>query len=100
LDTNEFRPFGLSRYSIASLSIPYGSHIIEGALPFGMYSYGFGKGLDAFDAYGTMGGQSFIEYSVTRDVNPPTADEKIIKTNIWVLIRDDRPDDTGLRLKY
>jgi len=97
LDTNEFRPFGLSRYSIASLSIPYGSHIIEGALPFGMYSYGFGKGFDAFDAYGTMGGQSFIEYSVTRDVNQPTADEKIINNKYMVLIRDDRPDDTGIK---
>jgi len=97
IDTNEFRPFGLSRYSIASISIPYGSHIIEGALPFGMYSYGFGKGFDAFDAYGTMGGQSFIEYSVSRDINPPTAEERLINGKYMVLLRDDRPDDTGIK---
>lgn len=97
IDTTEFKPFGLSRYSIAYLSVPYGSHIIEGALPFGMYSYGFGKGMDAFDAYGTMGGQSFMEYEITRDVNPPTAEARLISGKYLLLLRDDRPDDTGIK---
>lgn len=97
IDTTEFAPFGLSRYSIAYISVPYGSHILEGALPFGMYSYGFGKGMDAFDAYGTMGGQSFLEYEFTRDINPPTVEARYVSDRFMLLIRDDRPDDTGIK---
>jgi hypothetical protein len=97
IDSTEFKPFGLSRYSIAYISIPYGSHVIEGALPFGMYSYGFGKGMDAFDAYGTMGGQSFMEYEYERDINPPTVEARYISNKFVLLIRDDKPDDTGIK---
>ncbi len=97
IDTSEFRPLGISRYSIAYLTIPFGTHVIEGAMPFGMYSYGFGKGFDAFDAYGTMGGQSFMEYEPVKDINAPTADINPNKTKYSIILRDDGINDTGIK---
>lgn len=97
IDTSEFKPLGISRYSIAYLTIPFGTHVIEGAMPFGMYSYGFGRGFDAFDAYGSMGGQSFMEYEPIKDVNPPTADSRLSNAGFSVVFRDDGRDDTGIK---
>jgi adhesin/invasin len=54
-----FQPLGNSEYSTATLKVRYGFHTISANAPFGMYSYGFGYGTQAYDAYGTMGGQSF-----------------------------------------
>jgi hypothetical protein len=51
----------LGKYSLAQIKIQYGSHTIVAAKPFGIYSYGLGYNDDAYDAYGNMGGQSFIE---------------------------------------
>jgi IgGFc binding protein len=97
LDTSAFIPLGLSRYSIAFTQVGYGAHTIQGAEPFGMYSYGFGTDRDAFDAYGNMGGQSFVEYEPAADTLPPTylVDYKNNKSKL--IIRDDRVDDSGLR---
>nr|MDA3843797.1 IgGFc-binding protein [Candidatus Kapabacteria bacterium] len=97
LNRSMFKPLGISRYSIAYISIPYGSHVIEGDEPFGMYSYGFGYGKDAYDAYGNMGGQSFFEYEFIADTTPPYADAKKDTDFLSVIVRDDRLDDTGLR---
>lgn len=96
IDSSLFQPFGLSRYSIAYLQIPFGSHSLEGDLPFGMYSYGFGFDQDAFDAYGTMGGQSFIEYEPTQDTLSPFAEGSSPDNSFVVVVRDDREDDTGI----
>jgi hypothetical protein len=73
VDTTKFVVFGKSRYSIACIEVPFGTHIIQGALPFGMYSYGFWFGTDAYDAYGTMAGQSFVDYEPAVDSLPPIA---------------------------
>ncbi len=97
IDTSEFKPFGISRYSIAFLTVPFGTHVIEGAMPFGMYSYGFGRGFDAFDAYGSMGGQSFSEYEPIRDVIPPAADLRVVEGKELLILRDDGRDDTGIK---
>jgi hypothetical protein len=80
------------------LQVPFGTHFIRGDEPFGMYSYGFGFGdIDAYDAYGNMGGQSFLEYIPKKDKEAPMAD-LVIKDNKPILIlRDDRIDDTGLK---
>lgn len=60
LDANvEFQQVANSMYSIAQLNVSYGTHTISADQSFGMYSYGFGYGTQAYDAYGTMGGQSF-----------------------------------------
>lgn len=96
IDSSFFQPLGLSRYSIAYLQVPFGSHSLEGDLPFGMYSYGFGYDQDAFDAYGTMGGQSFIEYEPARDTLPPFAEGSTLDNTFTVVVRDDREDDTGI----
>ncbi len=97
VDSSAFETLGISRYSIGSIEIPFGPHTIEADLPFGMYSYGFGYEADAFDAYGTMGGQSFVEIDETLDTLPPMAEEKISNDMITVIARDDRIDDTGLK---
>ena len=97
IDPKLFKPLGLSRYSIAYIPIPYGSHYIEGDLPFGMYSYGFGFDRDAFDAYGTMAGQSFQDYEPANDTLPPMAEEFKSVNLMKVIFRDDRVDDSGIK---
>lgn len=97
VDTSQFTTLGLSRYSIAYLKVPFGTHIIEGALPFGMYSYGFGYGYDSFDAYGTMGGQSFVEYEPIKDTLPPMAEAQDEAKDMKIIFRDDRVDDSGIK---
>lgn len=96
IDKKLFTQLGISRYSIATVNVPFGSHFISGNLPFGMYSYGFGFGNDAYDAYGTMAGQSFISYEPLEDVLPPLADERYIDKELHIIFRDDREDDSGL----
>lgn len=93
----EFKQIGISRYSIAQLEVPYGNHQIEAAEPFGMYSYGFGYHKDAFDAYGNMGGQSFLEYIPEKDILPPFAESRFTKLGDVIIFRDDRVDDTGIK---
>ena len=97
IDSNKFHTLGLSRYSIAYIQVPFGSHTIEGELPFGMSSYGFGFGNDAYDAYGTMGGQSFWEYEPARDTLIPRCEENKNNPSGSVIFRDDKEDDTGLK---
>lgn len=97
VDSSLFEQIGISRYSIGYIQVEYGSHSIEADLPFGMYSYGFGYGKDAYDAYGTMAGQSFIEYEPAKDSLPPVADGKPSIDGFELVLRDDREDDTGLQ---
>jgi hypothetical protein len=97
IDRSMFEQLGISRYSIATITVPYGSHYIKGDLPFGMYTYGLGYGNDSYDAYGTMGGQSFIEYEPAADTLPPMADDKDINGQHIVVVRDDRVDDSGIK---
>ncbi|OGU38057.1 MAG: hypothetical protein A2X61_17045 [Ignavibacteria bacterium GWB2_35_12] len=97
IDSTKFHSLGLSRYSIAYIQVPFGSHTIEGELPFGMSSYGFGFGNDAYDAYGTMGGQSFHEYEPARDTLIPKCEENKDNPSGSVIFRDDREDDAGLK---
>jgi len=95
--TNKFSVIGKSRYSIAYLPITYGAHDMTANVPFGMTSYGFGFGKDQFDAYGTIGGQSFLEYTPNNDTLAPTA-ELIERDdgNMEIIFRDDRENDLGL----
>ncbi len=93
-----FEKLGVSRFSTASIKLSYGSHTVECSQPFGLYSYGFGfgDGTDAYDAYGTMGGQSFIEYEPAIDSIPPVAE--LFRRNKYgaILLSDDGSDDTGI----
>ncbi len=97
VDSARFSQLGISRYSIAYIEIPFGSHKLEADLPFGMYSYGFGFKSDAFDAYGTMGGQSFVDYEPIPDTLAPMVEEEIKGNMIKIIARDDRTDDSGLK---
>ncbi len=101
LSSFDFKQVGISRYSIGQIKIPFGTHTITGAVPFGMYSYGFGyKGTihdDAYDAYGTMGGQSFIEYEIEKDTLNPIFDIVSTGDTVQIIVRDDRIYDSGLR---
>ena len=95
--SSQFSPFGTSRYMIANLEVPFGTHTIEGSRPFGLYSYGFGFGVDAFDAYGNMGGQSFEELKDERDTLAPMAEGVPVRDNFKIIFRDDREIDRGLK---
>jgi hypothetical protein len=97
IDSVLFAVLGESRYSIAQVPIPFGSHVIRSETPFGLYSYGFGFKSDAYDAYGNMAGQSFIELKALADSLPPVADGKRMRDDFVVTMRDDRPTDKGLR---
>ncbi len=98
LDPKIFEPLGISRYSIAFIPIPFGTHYIKADEPFGMYSYGFGFGqIDSYDAYGNMGGQSFLEYVPIPDTLKPMVEYKLMNNKNTIIVRDDRIDDTGLQ---
>jgi hypothetical protein len=97
LDSSAFVVLGDSRYSLAQVAVPFGTHVIKGEQPFGLYSYGFGFGNDAYDAYGNMAGQSFIELGGFTDTLPPMVDGKDVRDEFDLTIRDDRTFDRGLR---
>jgi hypothetical protein len=97
VDSTIFETLGLSRYSIAQIQILYGTHTIVADQPFGMYSYGFGYGDDAYDAYGNMGGQSFFDIEPVPDTIAPAGESKLMQGRINVIIRDDRTTDRGLK---
>ncbi|MFN3269766.1 MAG: IgGFc-binding protein, partial [Candidatus Kapaibacteriota bacterium] len=97
VDSSLFEQIGISRYSIGYIQVEYGSHSIEADLPFGMYSYGFGYGKDAYDAYGTMAGQSFVEYEPSKDTLAPIAEGKPSLKGFEIILRDDRLDDNGIQ---
>lgn len=88
-----FRKLGNSRYSVGAFPVPYGPHVITCSRPFGMYSYGFGND---FDAYGTMGGQSFREYVFVPDEVPPFAEQSTSENILDITVYEDRTDDSGL----
>lgn len=89
---NVFKQFGQTRYSIAYLRVNYGTHQLEADQPFGMTPYGFGYDKDKYDAYGNLGGQSFIEFIEYKDTLPPDANIN----GSQVIIRDDRVSDEGI----
>lgn len=97
INQNKFSVLGNSRYSLASISVNYGTHVIEANEPFGMTSYGFGFDADKYDAYGTLGGQSFDDYIEIPDTLAPIAEVIDEKDSIKVIIRDDRNIDKGLK---
>ncbi len=97
VSASQFSQFGTSRYMIANLEVPYGTHRIEGNKPFGLYSYGFGFGMDAYDAYGNMGGQSFEELGSESDTLAPMVEATMVKDNFKIILRDDREIDRGLK---
>lgn len=97
LDTSQFQRLGISRYSVAQVQIPFGTHTVVADEPFGLSSYGFGYGGQAYDAYGNMGGQSFVEITEEPDTLPPTGDSRIVDSRINVIFRDDRTTDRGLK---
>lgn len=96
VDPNKFIQLGDSRYSLAQLGVNYGTHVVECDEPFGMTSYGFGFGDDRYDAYGSLGGQSFIEYIEIPDTEKPIVDYDTDKYGYKLLIRDDRNNDKGI----
>jgi len=96
VDANRFRKLGDTRYSFAQISVNYGTHVIECSEPFGMTSYGFGYGDDRYDAYGSLGGQSFSEYVEIPDREKPFIDYTTDKDGFKLLIRDDRNNDRGI----
>lgn len=96
VDSTIFTVLGESRYSLAQIQVPYGTHVIKSDAPFGLYSYGFGYKSDAYDAYGNMAGQSFFELNTLVDSTPPTADAVMQRDEFLVTFRDDRVMDRGL----
>ena len=98
LDSTKFKPLANSSYAISQLNISFGTHELEAAVPFGMSSYGFGFANENYDAYGTIGGQSFIEYVPKEDEEAPYIDYEDKNDTLYITVRDDRKDDTGINL--
>ncbi len=94
---SEFEALGLSRYSLAQIKVDFGTHVVTGDVPFGLYIYGFGYKDDSFDAYGNMGGQSFFDLDYAKDTLPPIGETRPVKGGTTLIIRDDRNTDRGLR---
>lgn len=93
-----FEQIGISRYYIAQVRLDYGTHTLSSEYPFGLYSYGFGYDIDAYDAYGTMGGQTFLVLDTLADRLPPEATARSSSDGraLQLIVRDDRPNDRGL----
>lgn len=98
VDKKLFLPFGLSRYSIGQIEVPFGTHVIRGPEPFGLYSYGFGYDDASYDAYGNGGGQSMDQVIFYPDTLPPQLDAKFNSGLGFIssIARDDRLNDAGL----
>ncbi len=100
LDARLFRPFGLSLYSIAQVEVSYGTHVIAGPQPFGLYSYGFGYDDAAYDAYGNGGGQSMEQVIQYPDTLAPSLSATFTNSGgsevIASVARDDRLNDQGM----
>lgn len=93
----KFESFGISRFSIAQLEVGFGTHVVTGGVPFGLYSYGFGFKDDSFDAYGNMGGQSFFDLENETDTLAPVPELQGGGMTSSVIIRDDRTTDRGMK---
>jgi hypothetical protein len=96
VDENQFKQIGMSNYSFGAIQIPFGTHFISADVPFGLYSYGSGFNEDNYDAYGNIGGQSFLEIDSLNDEDPPILQDKIGKKGIDIIVKDDRSTDLGL----
>lgn len=98
IDQRKFKAFGISRYSIGQIEVPYGTHTIDGPEPFGLYSYGFGFDEAAYDAYGNGGGQSMEIVVEEPDTMAPTLDAHFERSTLTItaFARDDRINDKGL----
>ncbi|HVZ40855.1 MAG TPA: IgGFc-binding protein [Candidatus Kapabacteria bacterium] len=101
IDRRQFRTFGLSLYSIAQIEVAYGTHVITGDEPFGLYSYGFGYDDAAYDAYGNGGGQSMDQVVQLPDTIPPMLTYTTTRgpgreVVIAAIARDDRVNDKGI----
>lgn len=98
VDRKLFQPFGLSRYSIGQIEVAFGTHVIRGPEPFGLYSYGFGYDDASYDAYGNGGGQSMEQVIFYPDTLAPQMDARINPGLgfITAIARDDRVNDLGL----
>lgn len=101
LDPRKFKPFGLSLYSIAQIEVGYGTHVINDAEPFGLYSYGFGYDDAAYDAYGNGGGQSMEQVIILPDTIAPELTTNYVRVSgreniIPAIVRDDRLNDKGV----
>ena len=97
---DRFKTFGISRYSIAQIKLPYGTYSIEGAKPFGLYSYGFGFMDKIYDAYGNGGGQSMLQVVEVPDRIAPmiSATPDNFTRTIDGVVRDDRLNDSGIEI--
>ena len=98
ISPSRFEKFGISRYSIAQVLIPYGTYSITGNQPFGLYSYGFGYADKIYDAYGNGGGQSMVQVVEAPDRFPPMLEAEYDNGDRVVngIVRDDRVNDLGI----
>lgn len=93
-----FRTIGLSKFAIAQVELGYGSHYVSCDYPFGLYSYGFGAGVDNYDSYGNDGGQLVQAIPIVTDTVRPMLE--LVSDNgdlsLGLIARDDRLFDAGL----
>ena len=93
-----FHTIGISRYGVAQYEISFGSHAVSCDKPFGLYSYGFGVGVDNYDAYGNDGGQLVETVPIVPDTARPILElvSDDASRSLALVARDDRLFDVGL----
>ncbi|HWF43108.1 MAG TPA: IgGFc-binding protein, partial [Candidatus Kapabacteria bacterium] len=95
---HEFHTIGISKFGVAQYEIGFGSHAVSCDKPFGLYSYGFGVGVDNYDAYGNDGGQLVETVPIVPDTARPilelVSDDG--SRSLALIARDDRLFDVGL----
>jgi len=99
ISSRYFKTIGISKYAIAQIEINYGPHAVSCDKPIGIYSYGFGTGVDNYDSYGNDGGQLVEAIPIIADTARPmlelVSDEGI--ASLALIARDDRIFDMGLK---
>ncbi len=82
-----FTAIGASGFSGAVVAITPGSHTFNGALAFGIFTYGW----NSADSYGYPGGQSFSPVALVNslDLTPPTGTAAACTNQCWnALVKD------------
>ena len=87
IPAGSFTAIGASGFSGAVVAITPGSHTFNGALPFGIFTYGW----NSADSYGYPGGQSFSPVALVNslDLTPPTGTAAACTNQCWnALVKD------------
>jgi IgGFc binding protein/Bacterial Ig-like domain (group 1) len=73
IPSSDFTPIAGSAFSGAQVPVPFGSHVLNGPLPFGITVYGFG----GYDGYGYPGGFTLSPIATVSQVSVSSGTEPV-----------------------